>query len=186
MLRRRRNYVQPRVRRRYRSGATPGHPQHRREPTVHNWELRIMAGSSQGGVQVGRRKPVTQGDPAREILAGSPTAGDGRTETSSAEPTQPLGRPPTTVSGRPTAAIQTSLKPPFTHTGASASFAATKLPFATSHLRPGAAGHQALRIAATPAGGYAIRLCPESIRPHTMPAAALPALLSCIARYFFF
>ncbi len=40
---------------------------------------RLMAGSSQGGVQVGRRKPVTQGDPAREILAGSPTAGDGRT-----------------------------------------------------------------------------------------------------------
>ncbi|HNI20376.1 MAG TPA: hypothetical protein PLS35_16770 [Nitrospira sp.] len=38
----------------------------------------LMAGSSQGGVQVGRRKPVTQGDPAREILAGSPTAGDGR------------------------------------------------------------------------------------------------------------
>ena len=43
VLRQRRNYVQPRVRRRYRSGATPGHPQHRREPTVHNWELRIMA-----------------------------------------------------------------------------------------------------------------------------------------------
>jgi hypothetical protein len=41
-------------------------------------EQQIMAGSSQGGVQVGRRKPVTQGDPAREILAGSPTAGDGR------------------------------------------------------------------------------------------------------------
>ena len=38
----------------------------------------LMAGSSQGGVQVGRRKPVTQDDPAREILAGSPTAGDGR------------------------------------------------------------------------------------------------------------
>ncbi len=38
----------------------------------------LLAGSSQGGVQVGRRKPVTQGDPAREILAGSPTAGDGR------------------------------------------------------------------------------------------------------------
>ena len=37
-----------------------------------------MAGSSQGGVQVGRRKPVTQDDPAREILGGSPTAGDGR------------------------------------------------------------------------------------------------------------
>jgi len=41
-------------------------------------ERRVVAGSSQGGVQVGRRKPVTQGDPAREILAGSPTAGDGR------------------------------------------------------------------------------------------------------------
>ena len=53
-------------------------------------------------------------------------------------------------------------------------------------VRPGAAGHQALRIAATPAGGYAIRLCPESIRPHTMPAAALPALLSYISRYFVF
>jgi len=37
-----------------------------------------LAGSSQGEVQVGRRKPVTQDDPAREILAGSPTAGDGR------------------------------------------------------------------------------------------------------------
>ena len=41
-------------------------------------QLPLLAGSSQGGVQVGRRKPVTQGDPAREILAGSPTAGDGR------------------------------------------------------------------------------------------------------------
>lgn len=44
MLRQRRNYVQPRVRRRYGSGATPGHPQRRRELTVHNWALRIMAG----------------------------------------------------------------------------------------------------------------------------------------------
>jgi len=41
-------------------------------------ERQLLAGSSQGGVQVGRRKPVTQDDPAREILAGSPTAGDGR------------------------------------------------------------------------------------------------------------
>ena len=40
-------------------------------------ECQHLAGSSQGGVQVGRRKPATQGDPAREILAGSPTAGDG-------------------------------------------------------------------------------------------------------------
>ena len=74
--------------------------------------------------------------------------------------------------------------------------AARQAPFAGGRLltvmmlrgyyRPGAAGHQALRIAATPAGGYAIRLCPESIRPHTMPAAALPALLSYISRYFVF
>ena len=53
-------------------------------------------------------------------------------------------------------------------------------------VRPYAAGHQSIRIAVIAAGGYAKRLCPESIRPHTMPAAALPALLSCIARYFFF
>ena len=40
-----------------------------------------MAGLSQGGVQVGRRKPVIQGGPAREILSESPSAGCGRTET---------------------------------------------------------------------------------------------------------
>lgn len=38
----------------------------------------LLAGSSQGGAQVRRRKPVVRGEPAREILAGSPTAGDGR------------------------------------------------------------------------------------------------------------
>jgi hypothetical protein len=43
----------------------------------------LMAGSSQDRVQVGCRKPVIHDDPAREILAGSSTAGDGRTDTSS-------------------------------------------------------------------------------------------------------
>ena len=38
----------------------------------------LLAGSSRAGVQVGRRKPVIQDDLARETLAGSPTAGDGR------------------------------------------------------------------------------------------------------------
>ena len=47
-----------------------------------------------------------------------------------------------------------------------------------SRVRPYAAGPQSIRIAVIAAGGYAKRLCPESIRPHTMPAAALPALLS--------
>jgi len=37
-----------------------------------------MAGLSQRGVQVGRRKPVTRDNPTREILTESPTAGDGR------------------------------------------------------------------------------------------------------------
>ena len=37
-----------------------------------------MAGLSQGGVQVGRRKPVIQEGPAREILSESPSAGCGR------------------------------------------------------------------------------------------------------------
>ena len=41
-------------------------------------ERRVVAGSSQDRVQVGCRKPVIHDDPAREILAGSPTAGDGR------------------------------------------------------------------------------------------------------------
>ena len=40
----------------------------------------VMAGSSQDRVQVGCRIPVIHDDLAREILAGSPTAGDGRTE----------------------------------------------------------------------------------------------------------
>ena len=52
-------------------------PPHDRPPCLEA-ERPVVAGSSQGGVQVGRRKPATQGDPAREILAGSPTAGDGR------------------------------------------------------------------------------------------------------------
>lgn len=38
----------------------------------------LLAGLSQGGVQVGRRKPVIQGGPAREILSESPSAGCGR------------------------------------------------------------------------------------------------------------
>ena len=37
-----------------------------------------MAGTSQSGVQVGRRKPVIEGAPDREILSGSPGAGYGR------------------------------------------------------------------------------------------------------------
>lgn len=41
-------------------------------------EGRLLAGSRQSGAQVRRRKPVVQGERAREILAGSPTAGDGR------------------------------------------------------------------------------------------------------------
>ena len=45
-----------------------------------------MAGSSQGGVQVGRRKPVIQGGPAREILSESPSAGCGRYDPSSIPP----------------------------------------------------------------------------------------------------
>jgi len=69
--------------------------------------------------------------------------------------------------------------------GSPASFASRKLPFAASHTRPEAAGHQSIRIAVVGAGGYAKRLCPESIRSPTMPAAAFPALLSCLARDFF-
>ena len=37
-----------------------------------------MAGTSQSGFQVGRRKPVIEGAPARELLSGSPGAGYGR------------------------------------------------------------------------------------------------------------
>jgi len=48
-----------------------------------------MAGSSQDRVQVGCRKPVIHDDPAREILAGSPTAGDGRTETFTIDAARP-------------------------------------------------------------------------------------------------
>ena len=47
-----------------------------------------LNGSGRGGftssVQVGRRKPVIQGGPAGEILHGSPGAGSGRDEPSSA------------------------------------------------------------------------------------------------------
>ena len=74
--------------------------------------------------------------------------------------------------------------------------AARQAPFAGGRLltgmmlrgyyRPYAAGHQSIRIAVIAAGGYAKRLCPESIRSPTMPAAALPALLSYISRYFVF
>ena len=39
---------------------------------------RLMAGTSQSGAQVGRRKPVIQGGPAEKILSGSPRAGYGR------------------------------------------------------------------------------------------------------------
>jgi len=39
----RRTYVQPKARQCFRSGATTGHHQHRSRPTVHNWELCIMA-----------------------------------------------------------------------------------------------------------------------------------------------
>ncbi len=45
MLLQRRTYVQPRVRQRFRPEATTRHSQRRSEPTVHNWELCIMAGS---------------------------------------------------------------------------------------------------------------------------------------------
>jgi hypothetical protein len=38
----------------------------------------LMAGTSQSGVQVGRRKPVIQDGQAGEILSGSPVAGCGR------------------------------------------------------------------------------------------------------------
>ena len=41
-------------------------------------ERRLIAGLSQRGVRVGRRKPVIQSNPTSEILTGSPTAGDGR------------------------------------------------------------------------------------------------------------
>ena len=43
-----------------------------------NYDGPVVAGLSQGGVQVGRRKPVIQGGPAREILSESPSAGCGR------------------------------------------------------------------------------------------------------------
>jgi len=57
---------------------------------------------------------------------------------------------------------------------------------ANGSYRPEAAGHQSIRIAVITAGGYVKRLLPESIRPHTMPTADLPALLSGIARYLLF
>ena len=41
-------------------------------------ERQQLAGSSEGGVQVGRRKPVIQGVPVRKILSGSPGTGYGR------------------------------------------------------------------------------------------------------------
>jgi len=41
-------------------------------------DRQVMAGLSQGGVQVGRRKPVIQEGPPREILSESPSAGCGR------------------------------------------------------------------------------------------------------------
>lgn len=61
-------------------------------------ERQLVAGLSQGGVQVGRRKPVIQGGPAREILSESPSAGCGRTETfanDAARPTAPVRLDPT-------------------------------------------------------------------------------------------
>lgn len=57
-----------------------------------------MAGLSQGGVQVGRRKPVIQEGPAREILSESPSAGCGRTETPATRAT-PSGSAPGPVGG---------------------------------------------------------------------------------------
>lgn len=41
-------------------------------------ERRVVAGLSQGWVQVGRRKPVIQEGAAREILSESPSAACGR------------------------------------------------------------------------------------------------------------
>jgi hypothetical protein len=45
-----------------------------------------VAGTSQSGVQVGRRKPVIQGGPAGEVLSGSPGAGYGREREFAAAP----------------------------------------------------------------------------------------------------
>ena len=52
------------------------HQLNRLRPVVRQCPL--VAGTSQSGAQVERRKPVIQGGPARKILSGSPAAGYGR------------------------------------------------------------------------------------------------------------
>jgi hypothetical protein len=44
-------------------------------PKVVTDEDRLLAGTSQSGFQVDRRKPVIEDAPAREILSGSPGSG---------------------------------------------------------------------------------------------------------------
>jgi hypothetical protein len=60
-----------------------------RRPVRASHERLELAGSSQRGIQVGRRKPVIQESPTRKILTASPTAGLGRVLTSPNETPMP-------------------------------------------------------------------------------------------------